>query len=1745
MSYVDALQMTGYVRDRLVDLAVTENYIRDLAVAGVLRKIWAEGETADALVSELWVEGTLPSEKSPDTLSALAEKGVFPKDLCTLITANGAFPTNQPLYVHQVGALRAAAQPEGKKPALVITAGTGQGKTEAFLFPLLSDLYKAPARRSHGGMRVLILYPMNALIADQVERIYGWLKGQNRLTVFHFTSETPEDSRRANQRGEPVWEPCRMRTRQEARGRETHEGRLVGAFGLGHVPDIVITNYSMLEYMLCRPQDACFFGPDLRCIVLDEAHLYTGALAAEITMLLRRVRDRCGLQAEDILQITTSATLGGTDQELIKYASTLFSTSENTTYTFHGRPGKPDLGEIETPPLEEPSANLLASFSQMELTTLTPDGMLADDAPADEMTSLRKIVSLLVPKDTMEMAITSHPTVPARFLYKSLRQAPLVRRLAGLLLTGDRRVLNIDSLAEQLFPRAARPNSRAATVLLLRLSAAARDSAGDMPLIPHRLHFLVRAPGGLSVCLNASCTGPSSTHLDGLGCVQANTDRCRYCKHLTLPIHRCQNCGEWAMAGHESEDLPILEQAYYSPSMSKQTFYLLNSPRVIQGDTLVAGGEMMIDTLTGKRLGHGATGKSLWKAPVLKEKRDLQCCPSCLSEWTPSFDSDVSYNFQKNCGPLVGGRPFALSVVAETVLHNLPPYQDASRHWKPAQGRRLLCFSDSRRAAARLGPLLTRQHEIALIRAAIARTAREQTSDGVVDDIGGVIKWYETQLCKANPLDRARIDRLNRELTGKKAELARVIAGIPFDEFARLLAERPEVKHILHRETGERHRADSFGQTDWEKNTSEVQKHAQGLLSSEVDRPIKGRVHVEATGLVEVTYPGIDELVLPARLEAELPSENVRRQIQSCWSDFLHLLLDSLRFDLCIGWSEGDVGEGRLWMGKSFLTGRWATRRYAGWRAHAFVGATVGQRRRTFAVNVLREAGCISSILEQLSGTMLEAAFDQLFTTLSIRSWLETKEHLQVSPERSDKALRLKLDMLSLRRPSLLFRCQETGTVWTRSALGWTWIEGCRGHLKRTSEGELDMDPRWGRPRRELLGSQYFAEGLWGEEHSAQLNPQENRRLQELFKHGIRNILSSTTTMELGVDIGGLNGVLLGNVPPGPANHRQRAGRAGRRSDGSAVVVTFARDSEFDREVFLRFESFITKELRKPTVFLDRTRIVQRHLQAILLSEFMRPTQPGRTGTMEAFGRMDGFCGQINLPSWWSRGEKPSWNPQKTGYADDFIAFLRGLEGNPAGINVRLAEIAEATPFEKLATAAGWKSFVAAARNVFDIALTEWREEVAQLKDAWDEIPTNPADQRSQEMAKASSILYQARLLCDISVIEWLADHQFLPRYGFPINLQRLTVRSHEEEHDNSHKRPGERYKLERGSLLALSEYVPGSCVLVGGRVAHSRGVAKHWTDANKDRALGLDELAITCTQGHVYLRRSVDEICPTCQSPRAKYEKLLFPRYGYTTAAWEPMEREISFERVGESKAYPIAFTEVDSTEEVRADFGGVKGLEAKCREGAELLIRNSGENSLGFALCTRCGYADSEKERDQEGIMHLPKYFDEHASIFSEDPAKPCWPRHGGGQPAVLRNRVIAAREMTDMLLMQWPGVIAHRPKQAFSLARALIMAGTRLLELDRRELDMALVPLVYPQTGIVIFDTSPGGTGHCSELLATGCEWIKMARDILFVNEKHDQTCIKACIDCILDFSGQHSAHMLDRKSALELLDICLQA
>jgi len=270
----------------------------------------------------------------------------------------------------------------------------------------------------------------------------------------------------------------------------------------------------------------------------------------------------------------------------------------------------------------------------------------------------------------------------------------------------------------------------------------------------------------------------------------------------------------------------------------------------------------------------------------------------------------------------------------------------------------------------------------------------------------------------------------------------------------------------------------------------------------------------------------------------------------------------------------------------------------------------------------------------------------------------------------------------------------------------------------------------------------------------------------------------------------------------------------------------------------------------------------------------------------------------------------------------------------------------------------------------------------------------------------------------------------------------------------------------------------------------------------------------------------------------------LMFPRFGYSTAAWQPPKppgRQL--ERVGTVDVRPVSNLATKSPARQEADYAGVPELRASYFEAgaAELLFRNAGgaafsERGQGFAVCTRCGFAMSEEQAATEkGDGPLPKNFRDHPSIFSSNPASRCWRRD---QESVLRHRVLAARETTDVLILDWPGACGDA--SLYSLGRALLLAGAQLLELDNRELEVDLKMRPDGAPSIFLYDAAPGGAGHCLELMELGRPWVERAREILRGSDEHHARCRRACLDCILDFSGQFGAHRLDRLAALELLE-----
>jgi hypothetical protein len=490
----------------------------------------------------------------------------------------------------------------------------------------------------------------------------------------------------------------------------------------------------------------------------------------------------------------------------------------------------------------------------------------------------------------------------------------------------------------------------------------------------------------------------------GIGCLQAPQDRCAYCNAITLPVHRCKACGYWALAGFENPDTGEMESGHFA-EVARRRYYLVSDSA---GKDLSV---VVVNAQTGKYFGRGA-GTRLFRAPCPEHGSSCndpsecsqQACPNCGTNWGASPDDADEDDRDFNIQPLKGAERLALSVATETVLYGMPVYPDVSRDWKPGQGRRLLCFSDSRREAARLGPLLTSQHETWVIRSVIANTLAAQKMSSVAY-LRRQVERYDADAADFS-LPQVDRDAAKRRANDLKTQLSTAALGIPFTDFARALADSPHISEILDRELSEKH--SEWRQEWWKENRDSVAAHTEALVAQELDSPLRTAVSTEAAGLLELVYPGLDSFPVPASFEERLPNDQTRNRFATAWPVILAALLDSLRADRAVDWSKEQPN--RKWNEESPLYGRWSTRSKNGWTARRFIGDDDVDRRRD--ILQLRQwfakAVLAAQCPEYLSSALLESAFNQLYEGAAAKQlpWLRCELH-EVARGDSDQAIQI------------------------------------------------------------------------------------------------------------------------------------------------------------------------------------------------------------------------------------------------------------------------------------------------------------------------------------------------------------------------------------------------------------------------------------------------------------------------------------------------------------------------------------------------------------------------------------------------------------------------------------------------------------------------------------------------------------------------------------------------------------------
>jgi hypothetical protein len=670
------------------------------------------------------------------------------------------------------------------------------------------------------------------------------------------------------------------------------------------------------------------------------------------------------------------------------------------------------------------------------------------------------------------------------------------------------------------------------------------------------------------------------------------------------------------------------------------------------------------------------------------------------------------------------------------------------------------------------------------------------------------------------------------------------------------------------------------------------------------------------------------------------------------------------------------------------------------------------------------------------------------------------------------------------------YRCNRCGLRTYHSISGVCPTYCCDGTLETEKPGQFpDRSAHYRARYHDFLA-------LWmvAREHTAQLDSLTAAAFQNLFYVGGIDVLSCSTTFELGVDLGELETILMRNVPPTPANYAQRAGRAGRRSGAAAFVVTYAQRRSHDLTHYNQPMRMISGRVRPPAFRIDNERIVRRHVYATALGAFFQK-EPKAFGT----GKISDLLGA------------EGGNPEYVTALEDF------LRERP---QVLLEALQRIVPYE-----------LHGSLGIEDWA---WATELLEgpqfsLKTALEEYLHDCEYYRSEEKQASEAAKHdRARLYQRIRrtiearhLLGVLANRGLFPKYGFPVDVVNLNI------HPEAIRRIGHGgegaqlddigLELSRDLKLAIAEYAPGSEVVAGGAVWRSVGLK-----VMPQRS--LEEIAyFHCPCGAIQILKvgAIAGNCSYCgqSHQKAHQGRYVRPEFGFVTSKQFP--RKATTRRPGRQYATRIAFADYLGKE----PFEFVEmwnGVLVGRPQPARLVSINMGKARRGFRFCQECGFAEPLAGRSMRTEREHPRPW-------------------GGACRARLTTPVDLGHDfITDVLELRLHSPLIPDGYPWWSVAYAMLEGAASALGVKRDDLDVTLRPVSGGGQSVFLFDTVPGGAGHVVRIHEHLGLSLRRALTRVASCTCEETT---SCYECLRTFSNQRMHNYLERGAAKRFLESAL--
>lgn len=1551
----------------------------------------------------------------------------------------------------------------GRPMSICVTTGTGSGKTECFMLPLVADLLAKPTKAA--SVKAIFLYPLNALMEDQKERLEELISGTN-LTYTVYNGDLPEAEPKPDQTG-PEHERIRNKIK-ELRGEYIDEnGDVKHRFPKmlytremvrKNPPDIILTNPTMLEYILLRKKDESLIDPSLkslRWMVIDETHSYTGAGAAEMAMLLRRVSLAFNVNPHDIRYATSSATFGNAkdpaeraknELELRKFISGITGASVEQIKVVDGkRVGSIPEGE------DHDRCQLIYDNDFVSLSQLFPKGCV------------------------------------------------------------DEKLEALDEMCARL---------------------------GEKPSMKIKVHYFFRVPNnGLFIKLTEHSNGAFKIYTRNIFAEQGEP------KIPVLELSRCRTCGEYvavarvnmktgeyeAPMADDSDMFDLVEDA--PDSDVKSVVFGLSNESGRCGDN---NQSFRIDSADPTKIVPSGDNEG-WHIVG-----NTHCsCPYCNSKQTrkqvDEKEGENSLQLDENETKLVKFRTspdFISRLIAPAVLDQLEKHPHAEGEIQLHDGQQYLSFADSRQMAAkatinqnlaqeRMWFYTTVFHELC------ARKSRRE-------EVMAQIKLLRKRRGRAEDNDNEEeIERLDNEIKNLRDSVKNTLK---WTEIADMVVKDP-LCELFCRQFLKKSQANSEVNTDGSIPRLTLENYVHSIMVMYLAGHPVLAASPETLGLFHPVYPKLSTIKLPQAVEDfNAAIDNPELHIdEDDWQDLMRYFIDfAVRNVQAVYLKLSDNKPIDIWTTNRFMAEK-PRRRPLSKPKYSRDKASASRVVRFVADLFARDKGIpTNSEAQRIGYDVIAPVIDALWHSIAEgenavlthgETW-DQEEQCFVKDSYTDEehSRRLNLTEMSFKlydeawlsdvnsekgerhtvamRPiSYSFKgyapfLRGTSPVLLEENLHeeWTVYPYFKGSSQDVDNDKLEA---WAKINRSLL----WNNGLWGTEgvfadrlrqiylqpnlfiqaeHTAQVDKSVARKRQHSFKnHGV-NILACSTTMEMGVNLGSLEAVMLSSVPPQPANYKQRAGRSGRNDKVKSVCITLCGSDAIGlRTYYSPVEQIINRPVEVPTIDLLSPQVIQRHVNSFLVRWF-------------------GVFGQGNINQKVANYYTPFVTFSENGYvkvkdpSTGRLVDADKLLGNPkatpyAKFNEKCKECEEEMPDALYSTLDALlndtcffgknKEVVSNARKANERCYSELANRASDLRSALTSGPVSDGYRRLIEM-KYSDML-------DDRLLNFWATHRFTPNANMPVNVLQFELRAgggKDKRIDGTSSNPS--YSLRE----AISQYVPGNTVVVDGVVYMVRG--------------------LECT--------NMFERVKTFQKIYRNNEQTRIDNGFPDNKKWEVNKME-ALELVRPLSFLPdVAETTrvLDSNiyTRVSAQLIGANDWNPQLEEhhlfsvrdnresgDAKILYYNEGKG-FGFAYCTRCGRAvlESEAAIESEHPEIPPREMNPlspkteglrayHKSLSGKNIGKICSSRND--YSAIRRNVIIGDLVQTDYSEIR----IRHKSQAHWISERdaeynLLVTLGVvftqslaEILGKERTAIDFALTPNGH----ICIFDTNPGGAGYANQL------------------------------------------------------------